>query len=32
MSGAGTGYDLSTAIFNPEGKIFQLEYAGKATD
>mmetsp|Transcript_9884 Transcript_9884/g.14754 ORF Transcript_9884/g.14754 Transcript_9884/m.14754 type:complete len:251 (-) Transcript_9884:1511-2263(-) len=32
MSGAGTGYDLSTTTYNPEGKIFQVEYAVKATE
>ena len=32
MSGSGTGYDLETNIYNPEGKVFQIEYASKATD
>lgn len=32
MSGAGTGYDLSPTTYNPEGKVFQIEYAMKATE
>ena len=32
MSGAGTGYDLSPTTYNPEGKVFQIEYAYKATE
>lgn len=32
MSGAGTGYDLSPTTYNPEGKVYQVEYALKATE
>lgn len=32
MSGAGTGYDLSSTTYNPEGKVFQIEYAAKAIE
>jgi len=32
MSGIGTGYDLSCTTYSPEGKVFQIEYAGKAVD
>lgn len=32
MSGAGTGYDLSPTTYNPEGKVFQIEYSYKATE
>merc|ERR1712028_248460 len=32
MSGIGTGYDLSTTTFSPDGRVFQVEYAGKAID
>mmetsp|Transcript_18077 Transcript_18077/g.37268 ORF Transcript_18077/g.37268 Transcript_18077/m.37268 type:complete len:256 (-) Transcript_18077:1106-1873(-) len=32
MSGAGSGYDLSVTTFSPEGRVFQVEYAGKAVD
>jgi 20S proteasome subunit alpha 7 len=32
MSGAGTGYDLSSTTYSPEGKIFQIEYAAKAIE
>lgn len=30
MSGLGTGYDLSVTTYSPEGKLFQVNYAGKA--
>ena len=29
---SGTGYDLSTAIYSPDGRVFQVEYALKAVD
>lgn len=32
MSGIGTGYDLSTTTYSPDGKLFQIEYAMKAVD
>jgi len=32
MSGIGTGYDLSASTYSPDGRIFQVEYAGKAVD
>jgi hypothetical protein len=32
MSGIGTGYDLSTTTYSPDGKVFQVDYAGKAVD
>lgn len=32
MSGAGTGYDLSPTTYNPEGRVFQVDYAIKATE
>ena len=32
MSGAGTGYDLSPTTYNPEGKVYQVDYAIKATE
>merc|ERR1711934_690283 len=32
MSGIGTGYDLSTSTYSPDGRVFQVEYAGKAVD
>ncbi|KAH8324470.1 hypothetical protein KR074_008093 [Drosophila pseudoananassae] len=30
MSSNGTGYDLSASQFSPDGRVFQIEYAGKA--
>lgn len=32
MSGIGTGYDLSTTTYSPDGKVFQVDYAQKAID
>lgn len=32
MSGAGTGYDLYPTTYNPEGRLFQVDYAVKATE
>jgi len=32
MSGMSTGYDLSCTSYSPDGKVFQVEYAGKAVD
>ena len=32
MSGIGTGYDLSTTTYSPDGKVFQVEYACKAVE
>jgi len=32
MSSIGTGYDLAASTFSPDGRIFQIEYAGKAVD
>ena len=32
MSGIGTGYDLSTTSYSPDGKVFQVDYACKAVD
>jgi len=32
MSSIGTGYDLTTTTFSPDGKIFQVDYAQKAID
>ncbi|KAF8062974.1 PAG1 [Scenedesmus sp. PABB004] len=32
MSGIGTGYDLSTTTYSPDGKVFQTDYAQKAVD
>jgi len=28
----GTGYDLGVSTFSPDGRVFQVEYAGKAVD
>ena len=32
MSGVGTGYDLQVNHISPDGRIFQIEYAGKAVE
>lgn len=32
MAGTGSGHDHSADIFSAEGRIFQVEYAGKAVD
>mmetsp|Transcript_5709 Transcript_5709/g.10052 ORF Transcript_5709/g.10052 Transcript_5709/m.10052 type:complete len:257 (-) Transcript_5709:1012-1782(-) len=32
MSGIGTGYDLSTNTFSPDGRVFQIEYCSKAVE
>ena len=32
MSSIGTGYDLSASTYSPDGRIFQIDYAAKATD
>ncbi|KAK4346123.1 hypothetical protein RND71_036299 [Anisodus tanguticus] len=32
MSSIRTGYDLSVTTFSPDGRVFQIEYAGKAVD
>lgn len=32
MSGIGSGYDLSTSTFSPDGRVFQTDYAQKAVD
>lgn len=32
MSSIGTGYDLSASTYSPEGRVFQVEYAGKAVE
>jgi 20S proteasome subunit alpha 7 len=32
MASSGSGYDLSASTFSPDGRIFQIEYAGKAVD
>jgi 20S proteasome subunit alpha 7 len=32
MASSGSGYDLSAATFSPDGRIFQVEYAGKAVE
>lgn len=32
MSSIGTGYDLSSTTFSPDGKVFQVDYANKAVD
>ncbi len=32
MSSIGTGYDLYTSQFSPDGRVFQIDYAAKAVD
>ncbi|KAJ1500203.1 hypothetical protein HMI55_003999 [Coelomomyces lativittatus] len=32
MTSIGTGYDLSSSTYSPDGRIFQVEYATKAVD
>ena len=32
MSSIGTGYDLSTSVFSPDGRVFQVDYAQKAVE
>lgn len=32
MSSIGTGYDLSASQFSPDGRVFQIEYAGKSVE
>ncbi|KAI8125035.1 Proteasome subunit alpha type-3 [Lucilia cuprina] len=32
MSSIGTGYDLSASQFSPDGRVFQIDYAGKAVE
>jgi 20S proteasome subunit alpha 7 len=32
MSSIGTGYDLDCTTYSPDGRIFQIEYAGKAVE
>lgn len=32
MSSIGTGYDLYTSQFSPDGRVFQIEYAQKAVE
>lgn len=32
MAGVGSGHDQSTDVFSADGRVFQVEYAGKAVD
>lgn len=32
MASSGAGYDYSASTFSPDGRIFQVEYAGKAVE
>lgn len=32
MASIGTGYDLSSTTFSPDGRVFQVEYAGKSVE
>ncbi|TYJ55517.1 hypothetical protein B9479_003789 [Cryptococcus floricola] len=32
MTSIGTGYDLSVSTYSPDGRLFQVEYAGKAVE
>jgi len=32
MASSGSGYDLSSSTFSPDGRIFQVEYASKAVE
>lgn len=32
MASQGTGYDLSTSTYSPDGRLFQVEYANKAVE
>lgn len=32
MASIGTGYDLSSTTFSPDGRVFQIEYAGKSVE
>ncbi len=32
MSSTGAGYDLAANIYSPDGRVFQIEYGGKAVE